>query len=50
MSVLTKLYGAVLILLGIIGIFAVPGAWIGAVLIILYGIYLVTPGWKIVIW
>lgn len=43
-SFILKLYGVVLILFGIVGVFAIPDAWWSGIPAVLYGIYLLWPG------
>lgn len=49
-SVVVTLYGLALVIIGVIGMFVVPAAWGGGLLIIAYGIYLMLPGRKFVVW
>ncbi len=43
-TAITKLYGLVLLVVGIVGIFVLPSAWWAGILLALYGLYLVWPG------
>ncbi|WP_286299868.1 hypothetical protein [Microbacterium suwonense] len=49
---LTKLYGLLLVVVGIVatGLGAAAGGWWAGLLLIAYGVYLILPGWKLVIW
>jgi hypothetical protein len=49
-TVITKLYGLGLLIVGVVAIFALPATWWGGLLIAAYGIYLLLPGSKWVIW
>lgn len=49
-TVVTKLYGLALAAAGIFALFTLPSAWWAALLIIAYGIYLLLPGDKWVMW
>ena len=49
--VLMKAYAVVLIGAGLVLLFVLPGVGILPGLVLLaYGVYLITPGWKIVVW
>ena len=49
-NVLTKLYGLGLLVAGVVAIFLIPAVWWGGLLFAAYGLYLLLPGNKWVIW